>query len=178
MQKYNRGQHSKIAMSARTPESTTAPANAEANAGATTDAATVPGAASLPPPYRVLLVEDFELTLTFLSTTLRYCRSAHVVCATCAEDALALVQECGPFDVIVTDIHMVGMSGVAFIRTLRQLEADRQWPAEMVVAMSADEGCSDAAQAAGCNMFIFKYNEPVRTLLGILDKARARKQEQ
>lgn len=124
-------------------------------------------------PYRVLLVEDFAMTSSFLSTTLKYCRSAHVVCASTGKAALDIMNDSGPFDVIITDIHMVGMDGVEFIRALRTAESAAGWTPQTVVAMSADESSSGAAEAAGCNMFIFKYSEPVKALLEIMDRARA-----
>lgn len=67
---------------------------------------------------RVLLVEDDASTRSVLEAILRY--DAHEVhLAANGKQALMLAKEKSP-DIVLSDIHMPGMSGIEFCRALRQ----------------------------------------------------------
>ena len=87
---------------------------------------------------RVLLVEDeaavrpmAEYTLTSIGLDVRSCSSA--------EEALEAFRSDGPFDALVTDILLPGMSGVDLVAAVRQVR--KEMP---VVYMTGYTGSSDA----------------------------------
>ncbi len=123
--------------------------------------------------HRILIVEDFKQTSNFLSNTLKYCKSALCVCAVSGEDALAVMRERGRFDLILTDVMMTGMGGIRFVRRVRSFERERNWTAQTIVALSADEANSDPALAAGASVFVCKYDSPMERIFSILDGLRA-----
>ena len=115
----------------------------------------------------LLIVEDFAMTSTLLSTALRNCRSIVATCAPTAELALELLKQ--PFNFVLCDIQMQGMGGIEFIKQLRQVERDRKWPHQSVIAMSADDAHENAALAAGADLFIDKYANLLKQVLGAID---------
>jgi EAL domain-containing protein (putative c-di-GMP-specific phosphodiesterase class I)/ActR/RegA family two-component response regulator len=66
----------------------------------------------------ILLVDDDRNVLSALRRALGERYSLH--CAGGGDEALALVQSCGPFAAVVSDMHMPGMSGLAFLREMRR----------------------------------------------------------
>jgi len=71
----------------------------------------------------VLVVDDEEPVRRVLTQILA--RAGNVVqSAASAHEALALLRGGMRFDVITTDLHMPGMTGVDFVRALRQLDLD------------------------------------------------------
>lgn len=83
--------------------------------------------APMPSALRVLLVDDEALARLRLRTLLGDCKAPAAVVAGEAQDArealIALRQ--GEFDVLLLDIHMPGMDGVALARSLRELDDAR-----------------------------------------------------
>ena len=67
----------------------------------------------LPPGYRILLVEDDALLATVASGQLEAigCRVVHVSAS--AEDAIRWIDAGGAVDLVLSDIVMAGMNGVA-----------------------------------------------------------------
>jgi CheY-like chemotaxis protein len=122
--------------------------------------------------HRILIVEDFDLTSSFLSNTLKYCRSAQCTCAKSGEEALTIIETEGTFDLIITDVCMSGIGGIEFIRRVRTMETEKDWKAQVIVAMSADESNSEASLEAGSSLFIFKYDEPMHRIFSVLDTVK------
>lgn len=68
--------------------------------------------------HRILIVDDDPTILLILARTLT--RAGYeVVQATGPEEALALLEEEGPFDLAITDNQMPGMTGVALLAEMR-----------------------------------------------------------
>jgi two-component system, cell cycle sensor histidine kinase and response regulator CckA len=76
---------------------------------------------------RVLIVDDEEAVREFASAALEH-HGFTVLTANCGEDALAMD---GPFDVVVLDLTMPGMSGVETLRAMRE-----RWPDQPAVLSS------------------------------------------
>jgi len=99
--------------------------------------------ASSPPPerqLRVLLVDDDELTRVTHVRGLK--RSGFEVRAVeSAESALQHLSE-DPFDVVLTDLRMPGMDGLALLRTVRE-----QYPEVDVILMTAHASVETAVAA-------------------------------
>jgi len=75
------------------------------------------------PPHRVLVIDDDESIRTFVGGALRYARY-EVLTAMDGLDALRVVEQARPFDLLVIDVLMPQMRGDALARDLRQRDPD------------------------------------------------------
>ena len=93
-------------------------------------------------PLRVLLVDDEALARLRLRTLLGDCTAPQAVVigeAADAQQALTALRHT-PFDLLLLDIHMPGMDGVALARTLRELSGPdpRDQPAVVFVTAHSE----------------------------------------
>jgi CheY-like chemotaxis protein len=103
---------------------------------------------------RVLLVDDDELVLQMTAEWLEY--SGYIVrTATNGTDALALLDEGAPVDVLVTDLSMPGISGIVTIREAHQRRPGL--PAMLLTGHAEDSAA--AAETAGSFVLLRK---PIR----------------
>lgn len=107
----------------------------------------VPG----PAPTRVLMVDDDRETLDLLTELLEREGFSVVACAA-AEHAVDLVAR-EPFDVVLSDVHLDGMSGVELCALLGETNPDL--PVVIVTAFG-DHRTQLKADAAGVREFIHK----------------------
>jgi CheY-like chemotaxis protein len=125
----------------------------------------------------IMVVDDSPVSRHLLSFTLR--REGHAVVALpCARQALALLTA-EPVDLVVADLNMPGMDGLALLRSIRASEELGGVPMLMLTASGADKDRVEA-QAAGVAGFLTKpassraLAEAVRALLSApLSAARA-----
>ncbi|WP_027474013.1 MHYT domain-containing protein [Curvibacter gracilis] len=130
------------------------------------DAADAAAGLSLP-PLRILVADDVAQNLELL--TLRLGRLGHqLATASDGEQALALAQS-QAFDVILMDVQMPLLDGLAATRRLRQWERQTGRPPVPVVALTASvlEEDRRATQDAGMNGFAVKPVELPRLLAEI-----------
>jgi two-component system chemotaxis sensor kinase CheA len=80
-----------------------------------------------------------------------------VTAASGAGEALALLRDARAVDVIVTDIDMPGMDGIAFAETVRK---DARFTATPIVALSSTLSTDTIARvrAAGIHDFVAKFD--------------------
>jgi two-component system, sensor histidine kinase len=107
------------------------------------------------PPARVLVVDDVSLNRKVLSAILE--RDGHqVVVAATGEEAVASVAEGPPFDLVLMDLHMPGMDGIAATAAIRSLPGAGARVA--VHALTADVSAHTSAEyeAAGFTGFLTK----------------------
>jgi DNA-binding NtrC family response regulator len=105
-----------------------------------------------PGPARLLLVDDDEEACRLLAEVLE--REAYdVVPALSADEALAKVEQAGPFDAVLTDLRMPNKSGLDLLRVLRQRD-----PGALVLVLTAfgDAAAAGEAIRAGAYDFISK----------------------
>lgn len=102
---------------------------------------------------RVLVVEDEPETLELVGFLLSRA-GADVCAASNAEAALALLERAEMPHVIVSDLHMPGMSGDVFVRRVREEAGD----AVRAIALSASASAVDTrrALAAGFDVHVAK----------------------
>ena len=121
------------------------------------------------PPLRVVIIEDERevrdgLALLINATQGLRCTTSYRL----MEDAVARIDGDAP-DVILTDLHLPGMSGIDGIRTLRQ-----RFPRMPILALTIYD--SDAqvfdALCAGASGYLLKNTPPARLLESLEDVAR------
>jgi len=109
---------------------------------------------TLPSPAhpRLLLVDDDEAACRLLAEVLQR-ESYEVVPTLSADEALALLDESGPFDAILTDLRMPRTSGLDLLRIVRERD-----PAALVLVLTAFGDATAAGEAirAGAYDFISK----------------------
>jgi two-component system, OmpR family, KDP operon response regulator KdpE len=101
---------------------------------------------------RVLVVDDQSKVLKFVEIGLKL-RGFEVLCASCGEEALELVESASP-DIMILDIVMPGMDG---FEVLKKLRIFTQLP---VIAFSASPGNRDSILQSGANDFMPKPFDP------------------
>jgi CheY-like chemotaxis protein len=99
------------------------------------------------PRARVLCVDDNEELLRGLRRQLG--AEFELVVASGSEEALTVLEQQQPFDVIVTDLRMPGVNGLTFLRRARQLAPDTE---RIILTAWADPTVTAVAQMAGYAM--------------------------
>lgn len=120
-------------------------------------------------PIKVLLVDDEKTFVESMAKVLRR-RGMQVQTAHDGESALAAASG-GDFDVIVLDLTMPGMDGLATLRGLRQ--RDQVTPVLMLSA-HAEVGRATQALSEGAANYLFKPC-PVDELVAAIEDSRERK---
>jgi DNA-binding NtrC family response regulator len=119
---------------------------------------------------RLLLVDDDEAACRLLSEVLE--REAYrVVSALSADEAIAKLDEEGPFDAVLTDLRMPRKSGLDLLRIVRARD-----PQALVLVLTAfgDAAAAGEAIRAGAYDFISKPYD-IETLRETLDRALGRR---
>ena len=113
---------------------------------------------------RILVVDDKE---TMLSLFQRILPQHEIVTAGSGDKAIPLLESAGPFDVIVSDIRMPGLDGLALLKAARRAQPDIE-----VILMTAYGTVESAVQAmkAGAFDYLVKPFEPDEAII-IIEKA-------
>jgi response regulator RpfG family c-di-GMP phosphodiesterase len=98
---------------------------------------------------RVLLVDDEPDVVAGIATHLRL--RASVQTATSAKQALTLLESDGPFAVLVTDLRMPGMDGLALLNAVYE-----RWPDTVRVLLTGQADTQSAAAAVNSGQ-IFRF---------------------
>src|SRR6185369_17213609 len=105
----------------------------------------------------ILIVDDFDDTRLLLRTWLQK-KGFHVVEAENGNRAVAEAESVRP-DLIIMDVEMPELDGLAATRKIRELSGFASVPIVAVSAYGADQ-YRDHALAAGCNEYISTPFEP------------------
>ena len=133
----------------------------------------VPSTTSVPSQNRrirhILIVEDNVINQRFL---LRLLEAAGFICSTAGNGVEALARiEHQPFDLILMDVHMPIMDGIASTLEIRAREAKNNLPPTPIIGLSgnAREEHKVTALSSGMNYYLTK---PCRKdeLYGVIDK--------
>jgi two-component system cell cycle response regulator DivK len=112
----------------------------------------------------VLVIEDNPANMTLVVFLLE--SAGHrVLSATSAEDGLAIARSAQP-DLILMDIHLPGMDGLAATALLKSDVSTKQIPVLALTAL-AMKGDEERIRAAGCDGYIAKPLE-YRSFLDII----------
>jgi CheY-like chemotaxis protein len=87
---------------------------------------------------KILLIEDDMISSELIMDILELC-GCDVKWATDGQEALALLEK-ESFDLILTDIHLPRMDGIAFIQEVKKMP---KAPAKYIVAITADAATKD-----------------------------------
>src|SRR6185436_19778615 len=102
---------------------------------------------------RILIIEDNPANMKLATLLLR--KAGHTaLCAVDAETGLTLAREGKP-DLILVDIQLPGMDGLAATRLLKQDPATAAIPIIALTAMAMKED-REKTKAAGCDAYIAK----------------------
>jgi len=82
---------------------------------------------------KILLVDDDEMLLAGLKRQLR--NKFRVETAISGEDAVKMIEDNGPYAVVVSDYMMPGMNGIEFLTQVKQTDPDTM---RMMLTGSAD----------------------------------------
>jgi len=103
---------------------------------------------------RILIVDDFSTMRRIVKNLLGDLGFTNTAEAEDGHAALAMLQS-QPFDFVVTDWNMPGMSGIDLLRTVRADERLKHLPVLMVTAEAKRDQIIEAAQA-GVNGYVVK----------------------
>lgn len=101
----------------------------------------------------ILIIDDNPTNVKLLSVLLGACEYEVTVAAS-AEEALAILESYTP-RLILVDIQLPGMDGLALTRVLRR-RPDTRDLAIVAVTAYAMKGDEDSARAAGCDNYVTK----------------------
>jgi len=126
---------------------------------------------------RVLVVDDDPATRQMVAEVMGSVGLEAKECET-AEQAEQLLSE-GPYDMVVLDVHLPGMSGLDLVRRIRASELDKggnaQLPVLLISGQSSSKDIVDAF-ASGADDFVvkpFRTPELAARIFGLLRRARA-----
>jgi len=116
-------------------------------------------------PYQsrsVLIVDDQEFVLKIVTTILTQIGFGDIRTSTDGSSALAAVKESVP-DLIVCDINMKPMNGLAFLKSIRDNDSTkiRKTPLIFLTGEFSQE-LVEKATALGCDMFLLKPISPAK----------------
>lgn len=127
---------------------------------------------------KALVVDDSRITRRLLAQLLGESGYDQVVTAGDGLEALRLLQEGAPFDLVVTDWRMPRMDGLTFLRSARREPSGRD-VAFVVISSVSDDAAVAELFAEGARNFIRKPFEPaaVRRALGEVARVERLKRE-
>ena len=103
---------------------------------------------------RILIVDDFSTMRRIVKNLLNDLGYTNTAEADAGHTALAALRS-APFDFVVTDWNMPGMTGIDLLRSIRADEKLKTLPVLMVTAEAKREQIIEAAQA-GVNGYVVK----------------------
>lgn len=120
-------------------------------------------------PLRVLVAEDNPLNQKVISSILL--KRGHYMTVAMDGCSAVTMYEHGEFDVVLMDVHMPGMDGLAATRAIREKEARRGGPRIRIVALTADalDGDKERCIEAGMDGYMAKPID-LETMLRALEQ--------
>ena len=130
---------------------------------------TIPSISQTNSRFVVLYIEDNTVNVLVVKKALQRYPDIELLTASSAEDGLTIAEEEHP-DLILMDIHLPGIDGIAATTTLKGIEATKHIP---VVALSADamKADVDRALSSGCSAYLTKPID-LLALYEVIDKLR------
>lgn len=122
-------------------------------------------------PARILIVDDEAVARISLAEVLRL-EGYHVKAAASGEEALEIVEEAGPFDLMIVDLKMPGMDGIQLTEAIQ-----RRSPDTVIILLTAFATLETAIEAIrrGAHDYLLKPCPVQQVLESVrkgLDKSR------
>jgi two-component system, chemotaxis family, chemotaxis protein CheY len=108
---------------------------------------------------RVLIVDDSRSVRSLVRAALE--AAGHQVREATDGEAALEALETGPFDLIVADVNMPVMAGLAFTRAVRQIDRLRTTPV-LILTTEAGDDMKQRGRAAGATGWLVKPFDPAR----------------
>ncbi|HEY4941431.1 MAG TPA: chemotaxis protein CheW [Rhizomicrobium sp.] len=122
-------------------------------------------------PRRALVVDDSAFFRNLIVPLLRSAKW-HVTSAVNGAEALSIMENAKPFDIVISDIEMPRMGGLDFAAAVRR---DLRWQRLPMIALSSHANANDVEQgrAAGFDEYLSKADQPhlPENLARVLDAA-------
>ncbi len=106
------------------------------------------------PNWRVLIADDDPAICTLIDTVLKKGPYEMIICND-AESALVTIDRQPPFDIIICDFMLPGISGIDLIERLRSKENTRRTPI-LMISGHTNYAMDGRAKNAGANLFLNK----------------------
>jgi two-component system, chemotaxis family, chemotaxis protein CheY len=119
----------------------------------------------------VLIVDDSRTTQMLVKTTLQRIPDVQFRSAENGREALTLLER-EAVDLVVTDINMPEMDGIALVREVRKKRTPQQLPIVIITAKGEEEARGEG-MSLGANAYILKplsARELVETTARLLDR--------
>jgi two-component system, chemotaxis family, chemotaxis protein CheY len=113
-------------------------------------------------PGKILIVDDSDTIRDLVTFTLDVLGEFELTIATDGVDGLAAF-ETGEYDLILSDIDMPRMDGLAMVRKIRETEKGKSIPIVMLTARETDSDKMKAKEA-GADSYLVKPFEPEKLL--------------
>lgn len=110
--------------------------------------------------YKILVVDDEAPVRDLFEDLFRKEDCQTVTCAT-GEEALKIIKN-EPFDVVLLDIKLPGMSGLEALKNIREI--NKKLPVVMITGFGFDEDLIAKTKQFGCSGYIGK-NMPVSQII-------------
>ncbi|XPV74943.1 MAG: response regulator [Desulfovibrio sp.] len=109
-------------------------------------------------PNTVLVVDDSKTVRNLVAFIMKR-EGFHVVTAEDGMDALEKLREVDNYDLIVSDVNMPRMDGLAFIKSLREMDSYRDTPI-IVLSTEGEEQDVESGLSVGANLYMVKPAQP------------------
>ena len=122
---------------------------------------------------RILIVDDESFFRRMLSHLLA-CAGYEIESAENAEQAWVRICDSGPYDLMISDLVMPGMSGIDLVRKLRDERPERV--PVLILTARGQQITEDEARASGADAFMtkpFGSHELLKTVSSLVDSGRA-----
>jgi CheY-like chemotaxis protein len=106
------------------------------------------------PKRRILIVDDEESMRLLLGRTVEAVPDVEITLAGTCEEALQLAGN-RAFDVILLDLLMPGIGGIAVLKAIRMTPQNRQTPV-IIVSVLADEDTKNVCRSMGIADYVVK----------------------
>jgi CheY-like chemotaxis protein len=106
------------------------------------------------PKRRILIVDDEESMRLLLGRTVEAVPGVEITLAGTCEEALQLAGN-RAFDVILLDLLMPGIGGIAVLKAIRMTPQNRQTPV-IIVSVLADEDTKNVCRSMGIADYVVK----------------------
>ena len=107
---------------------------------------------------RILLVDDVLINRKVIGRMVKLVGVSDIITADSGEDALRELAENGPFDLVITDLQMPGMSGTELCEAIMSNETCSDVRMPVVVGLTADTSVkvAESCRASGMSNVLYK----------------------